>query len=132
MNAGERALGVLVAYRLVVYVGGLLVIVALSVATQTGVAPSADVRTTLFVVVMGLMIATYVGERLLAGRESAPESGDRTAYSWRTRFAALMTVTGVAVGLYVLLAVDLVLGLLFVGGALLFARVAFGGEVVET
>lgn len=129
MNAGERALGVLVAHRLVVYVGGLLVIASLSLVTQAGVSLPPEARTTVWVVALAVMVATYVGERWLAGSEGgiATVANGKATYSLRTRFAALMTVAGVAVGVYVLLAVDLALGLLFVGGALLFARIAFGG-----
>ena len=133
MNAGVRVLGLLVAHRLVVYVGGLLVIASLSLVAGTGASPPPAVRTAVFVVILALMVVTYIGERWLAGDEGgiATVANGRATYSWRTRFAAMMTIAGVAVGVYVLLAVDLALGLLFVAGALLFARIAFGGGGVE-
>ncbi|WP_254535136.1 hypothetical protein [Halomarina litorea] len=133
MNARARALGLLVAHRLVVYLGGLLVIAALSLASRTGVAVPVEARTAVVVVALGLMVLTYVGERRFQGREGGIDTvgNGRATYSWRTRFAAVMTILGIAAGIYVLLAVDLALGLLFVAGALLFARVAFGGEEVE-
>lgn len=119
----------LVSYRLLVYLLGTIAIgTPLFLAVGLGIEVSAAARTTIVVVSLGLMILTYVGERRLGlGNGDEHQPGDRAdEYSFRTRATVAMAVVGIAVGVYLVLAGDPIIGLVFVGGAFLFARLAYG------
>lgn len=121
-GALDRALGLLVAHRLAVYAGGLLAIVTLrALADVGGVAVPAAARTAIVAVCLSVMAVTYVGE--LLRRRTGDAAG--ASYPLRTRIATVMAIVGVAAGVYVAVSGRPVLGLMFVGGALLFGRIAF-------
>ncbi|WP_254545021.1 hypothetical protein [Halomarina pelagica] len=118
-------LGLLVAHRTVVYLGGLAVI-ALPIALEAaaGITVPRAVRTALVAVTLAVMIVTYLGERRARRAARRGETAE-PSYPLRTRLAAVLALAGVAAGLYAALEVNPILGLLFVGGALLFGRIAF-------
>ncbi|MFC7154442.1 hypothetical protein ACFQPA_03110 [Halomarina halobia] len=127
-------LDLLVTYRMVVYLGGLLVI-ALPVVLRSavGITVPRAVRTALVAVTLAVMVVTYLGERRVRRAERRGEGTGRRSYPLRTRVAVVVAIVGVAAGLYAALEVDPIFGLLFVGGALLFARLAFrDGEEEES
>lgn len=132
-------LALLAAYRLPIYLGGLAAIgTPLALAEVTGIVVPPAARTAVVVVSLVVMVATYAGERRDRARSAAGDGepsatrGDRTSpnpeYSLRARLAVAAAVVGVAVGVYVAAAGDLVVGLLFVFGAYLFGYVAYRGE----
>ena len=131
---GGDPLALLAAYRLPIYLGGLIVIgTPLALAEVTGVVVPPAARTAVVAVSLAVMVATYVGERRDRGRGRAGEgaaTGDegRPQYSLCARVAVAAAVIGVAVGIYVAAAGDLVVGLLFALGAYFFAYVAYRGE----
>lgn len=122
----------LVAYRLLVYLAGTVAIgTPLFLAVGFDVEVPGSARTAIVVASLGLMILTYVGERRVGLPEetSATERpDDRETYSLRKRAAVGAAVVGVALGVYIALERNPVIGGLFVLGALLFARIAYGGE----
>lgn len=129
-TALDALLELLVAYRGVVYVGGLLAIGSPLLAVHGfGVEPPRAVRVTVVWVSLGVMILTYVGERRLGttGTGGRPNE-DREPFSLHVRAALVMAVLGVAVGVYAAIEVSLVIGLLFVVGAILFGQFAFRRE----
>ena len=131
-------LALLAAYRLPIYVGGLAAIgTPLALAEVTGIVLPPAARTAVVVVSLVVMVATYIGERRDRARTAADPDRDRAAarggrdlpeYSLRARVAVAAAVVGVAVGVYVAAAGDLVVGLLFVLGAYFFGYVAYRGE----
>lgn len=129
-TALDALLELLVAYRGLVYVGGLLAIGSpLLLVHGFGVEPPWAVRTAVVWVSLGVMILTYVGERRLGTVRpgDGPDDG-RKPFSLRVRVALVMAVLGVAVGVYAAIEVNLVVGLLFVVGAILFGQFAFRRE----
>lgn len=127
----------LVAYRLFIYVGGLIAISLPRVLrTAAEIELAAPVRTLVVVVSLGVMILTYVGERrvgLDGGSETAPRSPSEagseagSGYSRRTRTSLVIGLAGIAIGVYVALEVDTLVGVLFVIGGVLFGRSAYRG-----
>lgn len=131
----------LVAYRVVIYVGGLIAIGLPGILrTTTGIELAASLRTLVVVVSLGIMILTYLGERRVglandaeptaSGAASAPTSntGSGSGYSRRTRTTVAIGLAGIAVGIYVAIEVDTLVGLLFIGGGLLFGQSAYRGD----
>ena len=130
-NGGDGdPLALLAAYRLPIYLGGLIAIATpLALAEVVGVVVPPAARTAVVGVSLAVMVATYVGERRDRMRDSAGDrDGERPAYSLRARLAVAAAVVGVAVGVYVAAAGDLVVGLLFVLGAYFFGYLAYRGE----
>ncbi|PSP96194.1 hypothetical protein BRC94_13465 [Halobacteriales archaeon QS_5_70_17] len=126
-----RALDLLVAHRMAVYLGGLLVVAAPTALARLGVAVPSAVRTAVVGACLSLMAATYVGElrRRRDGADGPTDTGSSgSGYPLRTRVAAVAAAGGVAAGVYVAAAGRPALGLVFVGGAVLFGRVAFRRE----
>lgn len=118
----------LVAYRLQIYLGGLLAIGAPVVAASAfGVAVPPAVRTAIVVASLGIMVLTYVAERRVGVAESREgEGGARTEeYPLAVRVAVALSVLGVAAGVYVGLERNLAAGLVFVIGAYLFASLGY-------
>ena len=134
----------LVAHRFAVYVGGLAVIALpalLRGALDLDV--PATIRTLLVAVALGAMILTYLGERRVADeaageeRRLRPNAENRTpegeastvgsGYSRRTRTTVAIGLVGIAIGIYVAIEVDTIIGVLFVVGGLLFGQSAFSG-----
>lgn len=129
-NALDALLELLVAYRGLVYVGGLLAIGSPLLAVHGfGIEPPWAARVAVIWVSIGVMILTYVGERRLGttGAGNRPDE-DREPFSLRVRVALVMAILGVAVGVYAAIEVDAVVGLLFVVGAILFGQFAFRRE----
>ena len=130
----EAVSHLLVAYRLPIYLGGLAVIGApLAVASAFDVTIPPAVRTAVVVASLGLMVATYLAERRVGvpdrsdGRTGAgrANSGEGSEYPLAARAAVAVAVLGVAVGVYLGLERDPITGLLFVGGAYLFAYLGY-------
>lgn len=120
----DAVLRILVAYRLLVYLGGLAVIgLPLVLAQVFGIVLPPTARTVIVVVTLTLMVLTYVGERRISKEGMAAESGRE--YRLRMRLALALAAVGVAIGVYVALAVNLVGGILFVVGAYLFAVLGY-------
>ncbi|MFC6835427.1 hypothetical protein [Halomarina ordinaria] len=119
-------LDALVTHRLAVYAGGLL-LAALPTLLDRGfdVVLAGPLRTVLVALALGTMLLTYAGERRARGttdpRDATPD------YALGTRVAAVGAVAGVALGGYLAATADLLVGVLFVGGGVLFARLAVGG-----
>ncbi|PSP86576.1 hypothetical protein BRC83_00240 [Halobacteriales archaeon QS_1_68_17] len=122
----------LVGYRLLIYLAGTVAIgTPLFLAVGFGIEVSSGVRTAIVVASLGGMILTYAGERRvgLDGEAAGPGDGGGSAeYPLRKRAAVALAVVGVAVGVYAGIEVNPILGLVFVGGALLFGRFAYGDE----
>jgi hypothetical protein len=125
-TGSDSVLGLLVAHRLLVYVGGLVAIATpLALSRGLGVGVSPPIRTAVVAVSLGVMVLTYVGEYRLGedGPAGSDESGTR--YSSTARVAVAAAVLGVVAGVYVALEYDPLVGGLFVVGALLFGQFAF-------
>ena len=132
----------LVAYRLLIYFGGLAAIgTPLALQNLAGVTTPVSVRAALTVSVVGLMVVTYLAERRVDARSTPDATGgaDTTSggssdggYPLRTRVAVAAAVLGLAIGVYVALELSPVGGVLFVAGSYLFAYLAYesdwGGE----
>ncbi|MFC7098709.1 hypothetical protein [Halobaculum marinum] len=130
--------GALVAYRLAIYLGGLAVIgLPLALREAVGVTVPPAARTALTVTTIAVMVVTYLFERRLGiDGDHAADTGGATAgdggYPLGTRAAIAVAVLGLAAGVYVTLEVSVGAGLLFVGGAYLFAFLAYGrGDAPE-
>lgn len=128
----------LVAYRLFIYVGGLIAISLPRVLrTAAGIELAAPVRTLVVVVSLGVMILTYVGERRVGldggsdptAPRSPSDAGSEagSGYSRRTRTSLVIGLAGIAIGVYVALEADTLVGVLFVIGGVLFGRSAYRG-----
>ncbi|PSP72036.1 hypothetical protein BRC86_13530 [Halobacteriales archaeon QS_3_64_16] len=139
----------LVAHRLAVYVGGLAIIALpalLRGALDLDV--PATIRTLLVAAALGAMILTYLGERRVADeaangeQRTQPNAGNRTpegaastaepGYSRRTRTTVAIGLIGLAVGIYVAIEIDTIIGVLFVVGGLLFGQSALREEGNES
>lgn len=126
----------LVAYRVIIYIGGLIAITLPRILRMTaGIELAAPVRTLIVVVCLGIMILTYLGERRIGlgtddvnptASESASTS--ESGYSRRTRTTVMIGLVGLAVGIYVAIEIDTLIGLLFIAGGLLFGQSAYRGE----
>ena len=133
-NGGDGdPLALLAAYSLPIYVGGLIAIATpLALAEVAGIVVPPAARTAVVAVSLAVMVATYVGERRGsagdAGGSATGDGRDRPEYSLRARLAVAAAVVGVAVGVYVAAAGDVVVGLLFVLGAYFFGYLAYRGE----
>ena len=125
--------GILVTYRLPIYVGGLLVIsIPLVLSSAFNVVVPGTARTVLVGVTLAVMIATYIAERYVGyDSESEPRTEDKPTYSLRLRVALALSVVGIAVGIYVALEIAPFTGLLFILGAYLFGYIGYRGEFDE-
>jgi len=136
-DPGDAA-ALLVGYRLLVYFGGLAVIGApLALQAVAGVTTPTSVRAALTVAVVALMTATYLAERRVdgpptsrsgTGSDASAVGGSDDGYPLRTRVAVAAAVLGLAIGVYVALAVSRVGGVLFVAGSYLFAYLAYESD----
>lgn len=142
--------GMLVTYRMAIYLGGLAVIgFPLAWREVTGETLPQSVRAAITVSVVSLMVATYLFERRLGiddddahgaddggdaaadpGGADAREAGDASVeghetYPLRSRAAVAAAVLGLAAGVYVGLETSPLMGLLFVAGSYLFAYLAY-------
>jgi hypothetical protein len=126
----DELLRLLVAYRLLVYLGGLIAIgTPLALAVAFGVEVSTEARYAIVTASLGLMVATYVGERRVGLDHVDDRTGEpEESYPLGMRAAVLLAVVGVAVGVYLALRGSPIRGLLFVAGALLFAQFAYSHD----
>jgi small-conductance mechanosensitive channel len=134
-DSGTRSLvGVLVAYRIPIYLGGLLVISIPRIFPSVfGVVVPETVSTILVGVSLTVMITTYLVERHVG---YDPERESRTGekqeqeltYPLRLRVALVLSIVGIAAGIYVALEIALFTGLLFIVGAYLFGYFVSQGE----
>lgn len=120
---------VLMRYRLIVYLLGLLAIAVPVVFSRAGLTVSAETRTVIVLASLFVMVLTYVVERQFTRQNGANSDQTRNQeYSRQTRAAIGVALIGIAVGGYVGLEIDPLVGLLFVVGALLFVRLAYGSR----
>lgn len=127
----------LVAYRVFIYVGGLVAIALPRILrTVAGIDLAASVRTLIVAASLGVMILTYLGERRVgldeepkptASDPSSGGDGESREYSRRTRTTVAIGLVGLAIGIYVAVEVNLLIGLLFIAGGLLFGQSAYRG-----
>lgn len=132
--------GMLVAYRLAIYLGGLAVIgFPLALREATGTTLPESVRIALTVSIVSLMVVTYVAELRIGTDDDGDDSATATSaapsetdgsggYPLRTRVAAASAVVGLAAGVYVAIEVSIPVGLLFVVGSYLFAYLAYDSD----
>lgn len=150
-NSGRHAplVDILVTYRLLIYIGGLLVIsIPLVLSSAFNVVVPGTARTVLVGVTLIIMIATYIAENYVGyNRENEREqqsveydrenereqqSEDPThTYSLRLRLALALSTVGIAAGIYIALEIELFTGLLFIFGAYLFGYFGYRGEFNE-
>lgn len=120
----------LAAYRLLFYLGGLLFMSVPLVAAWVFdfVFPEAA-RTAIVVVSFGAILLTYVAERRVGLDHVDPVTGSpREGYSRRARVSVVLALAGIAVGVYLVIARNTAMGLLFLVGALLFFQLAYRAE----
>lgn len=120
----------LVAYRLLLYFGALL-----AMSLPLGLAWLGDtelpwaVRTAIVVVSFAVIVATYLAERHVGLDHVDPQTGaPAEEYPTRMRVGVVFAVAGLAVGVYFALADRPFVGLLFLGGAVLFLQMAFRSD----
>lgn len=120
----------LVAYRLLIYLGGLLAIsMPLGLAWVFDIELSEGARMAIVGVSFGLILLTYLAERRVGLDHVEPGTGESTeSYSTRLQVTVMLAIVGVAVGIYLLLEGSAVVGLLFLTGALLFFQVGYSSE----
>lgn len=120
----------LAAYRILFYLGGLLVMSLPLIAAWTfDVVVPETVRTAIVAVSFGVLLLTYVAERRVGLDHVDPVTGSpHEPYSWRARVSVVLALVGLAVGLYLALAGNAATGLLFVVGALLFFQLAYRAD----
>jgi hypothetical protein len=123
----------LVAYRLFIYLGGLVAIgIPLALQRAYGMELSPGARTAIVVVSLGLMIVTYLGERRVGRDHSSTGTGvdeEADAYSLRLRASIATAVVGLAVGIYVVMEINPLTGAFFILGAVLFAYMGYRTEL---
>ncbi|MFB6256637.1 MAG: hypothetical protein ABEH58_07950 [Haloplanus sp.] len=133
----DRPLGTLlrflVSYRLFVYLGGLIAIgIPLVLQRLYGTELSPGARTAIVAVSLGLMIATYIGERREGRDHIDTRTGESTeSYSLRLRASVATAVVGLAIGIYVFIEINPFTGSLFIIGAFLFAYMGYRTEGSE-
>ena len=115
----------LVAYRMLLYLAGLIAIsLPLGLAWVFGVELDPATRTAVVAVSFAVILLTYLAERRV-GLDHTDEYGEPTeSYSLRVRATFVLSLLGVAVGVYFLARGRIGAGLLFLGGALLFGGMA--------
>lgn len=136
-QTGDRPLWTLfrflVAYRMFVYLGGLIAIgIPLALQRAFGMELSPGARTAIVVVSLGVMIVTYIGERRVGSDHAQAGTGvegSSESYSLRLRASIATAVVGVAVGIYVFLEVSRGAGVFFIIGAFLFAYMGYRTEL---
>lgn len=123
----------LVAYRLLFYLGGLLAISApLVVAWVFDVVLPPAARSAIVGVSFAVLLLTYLAERRVGLDHVDPATGSpREPYSLRLRASVVLAIVGIAVGSYLVLAGSVGPGLLFLFGAALFFQLAYRAEQRE-
>jgi energy-converting hydrogenase Eha subunit A len=120
----------LVAYRLFVYLGGLVAIgIPLLLQRAYGTELSPGARTAIVVASLSLMIVTYIAERRVGRGHLDDRTGESTeSYSLRLRASVATAVVGLAVGIYAIVEINVFTGVLFITGAFLFAFMGYRKE----
>jgi hypothetical protein len=120
----------LAAHRLSIYLGGLIAILLPRILrTVLGVTLAPVTRTVIVFGSLLLVVVTYLAERQV--RQADGETIATESYSRQTRVLVGLAVVGLALGFYLALEGRPLIGLLFLGGAMLFLRIAYtepGGE----
>lgn len=120
----------LAAHRLAFYVGGLIAIslpIGLVWMFDYELPPAA--RTAIVGVSFGVIVLTYVAERRVGLEHAGARTGETPeSYSTRLKASVALAIVGIAVGVYLLLGHDRIVGALFLVGALLFFQVAYRSE----
>ncbi|ESS11159.1 MAG: hypothetical protein A07HR60_01875 [uncultured archaeon A07HR60] len=116
----------LVDHQNAIYVGGLLVITAPRALEESGIVIPQQARTAIVAGVLAVMIGTYLGERRIGGGASAGTDTDTATATpdTVTQLSVAATLSGIAVGGYLVLQGQLWIGGLFAVGAIAFARMA--------
>ena len=120
----------LAAYRLLVYLGGLIVMsLPLVVEWTSDATVPQSVRNTVVGVSFAAILLTYLAERRFGLDHVDPATGaPREGYSRQTRVSIVLAIAGVAAGVYLVLARNAAMGLLFLAGALLFFQLAYRAD----
>lgn len=120
----------LAAYRILFYLGGILVMSVPYVAFWLfDYQFPEEARTAIVGVSFGVILLTYLAERRVGLDHVDPVTGSpREGYSRRAHVSVLLSLVGIAVGVYLVLADDAAMGLLFLAGALLFFQLAYRAE----
>lgn len=120
----------LAAYRLLFYLGGLLVMSApLGAAWVFDYEFPPSARTAIVGVSFAVLLLTYIAERRVGLDHVDPVTGSpREPYSRTSRVSVLLAIVGIAVGIYLVLERNAAMGLLFLAGALLFFQLAYRAE----
>lgn len=126
----EFILRFLAAYRLLFYLGGLVVMsLPLVVEWTSDVAVPASVRNTVVGVSFAAILLTYLAERRVGLDHVDPATGaPREGYSRQTRVSIVLAIAGIAAGVYLVLSRNAAMGLLFLAGALLFFQLAYRAD----
>lgn len=125
-NGLDSLFRLLVAYRLLVYFGGLFVIGLPLMFGALGIELSGTARVVLVVVTLAVMVLTYIGERRVGFGDSRTETRSEE-YPLKMRLMLALAVLGIAVGIYVALEVNTLTGLLFIAGAYFFGYMGYRG-----
>lgn len=123
----------LVAYRILFYLGGLLAMsIPLLAAWVFDVEVPTSLRTTVVAVSFGVILVTYFAERRVGLDHVDPRTGESVErYSRRMRVSVLLSIVGIAAGVYLLLERNPVAGLVFIAGAFLFFQIAYRSDRPE-
>jgi len=121
----------LVAYRIFVYLGGLIAIgIPLVLQRAYGTELSPGARTAIVVVSLGVMIVTYIAERRVGSSHINQRTGESMeSYSLRLRASVATAVVGLAIGIYAVMEINIFTGSLFILGAFFFAYMGYRKEV---
>ena len=123
-RTGSGPMQFLAAHRLSIYLGGLIAILLPRILRAVaGVTLAPVTRTVIVVGSLLLMVVTYLAER--QARQAGGESIATDTYSTQTRVLVGLAVVGLALGVYLALEGRPLIGLLFLGGAMLFLRIAY-------
>lgn len=126
----DRLFRFLVSYRLLFYLGALIAMsLPLGLAWLFDVQLASAARTTIVAVSFGVILATYLAERRVGLDHVDPQTGVPTeSYSTVMRVSVLLFIVGIAAGIYFVLASRLLIGLLFLVGAIFFLQLAYRSE----
>lgn len=121
-----QVLRLLVAYRLLFYLGALIALsLPLGLAWLFDVHLQPATRSSVVAVSLGVILATYLSERQVGLDHVDPRTGAATeSYPLRMRVSVVFAIVGVAASVYFLLSARPGVGLLFLLGAVLFVQLA--------
>lgn len=120
----------LVTYRLFIYFGGVFLIALPLLFRTLGIELSGIARTVVVVVTLAVMILTYLGEHRVGFPDSRTET-PTSEYPLQMRLILILALLGIIVGIYVVVEVSTLIGLLFIIGAYLFGYMGYRNRLDE-